>query len=286
MDNFYASVIIDDDIDGAVGGSVETPGPHQQQHIDNIRFSVRPPAFFKSNPVLWFLQMEAHFEINRLISDRTRYNAIVASIDSLVLAQVSDIVFSPPETDKYITLKRRILDRFAESDESRLKKLLTGLSLGDRKPSHLLREMKELAGSGLSTAALKSLWLQRLPTQCQAILSVSHEPLDAMSALADKICEVSFSEVYALSPKSGSSEPGTLENKFDNLLNKFQSLEKQISNLSRAKSPVLTRLPSRSPSRLNPKTTLDKSLCWYHRKFSDRAAKCIKPCNFRSHPEN
>ena len=79
-----------------------------------------------------------------------------ASIESEILSQVSDVILNPPETEEYTTLKRCLLERFADSEEQRLKKLITDLDLGDKRPSHLLREMKELAGPHVNEGMVKS----------------------------------------------------------------------------------------------------------------------------------
>lgn len=68
--------------------------------------------------------------MNRVISDKT----IVASIDGTSLQQVSDLMLDPPERDPYITLKTRVLERFADSDDKCLRKHLSEIANGDRKP--------------------------------------------------------------------------------------------------------------------------------------------------------
>ncbi|GFT52603.1 uncharacterized protein TNCV_3765121 [Trichonephila clavipes] len=69
-------------------------------------------------------------------------------------------------------------------------KLLTDLQLGDEKPSHLLRKMKELSNGQLQDDFLQSLWLQRVPPHIQTVLSASSEPLDKLAIIADKVSGV------------------------------------------------------------------------------------------------
>ncbi|GFY42299.1 uncharacterized protein TNIN_214911 [Trichonephila inaurata madagascariensis] len=64
------------------------------------------------------------------------------------------------------------------------------MELGDRRPSDLLRQMKSLAGSSISDELIKSLWLQRLPQQTQAIFSTSKDTLNNIAEMADKIISV------------------------------------------------------------------------------------------------
>lgn len=250
------------------------------RHRRTIRsITVKTPTFCRANPALWFIQMEAHFEMNRITSDRTKYNAIVASIDGNILQNVSDVVINPPQNNRYVTIKTRVLERFADSDESRLRKLLTGLSLGDKKPSQLLREMRELAGTGLSVAVLKSLWLQRLPAQCQAILSISSEEIDKVAAMADKICEISVSEICSVKADSKNhNNDNSLASKIDVLIKRIDKIESEIAKASRFNSNSRSRSQSvkRSASRSNENV---ERLCWYHKVFADKATKCMTPCS-------
>ncbi|GFY40222.1 transposon Tf2-6 polyprotein [Trichonephila inaurata madagascariensis] len=72
------------------------------------------------------------------------------------------------------------------------------MELGDRHPSDLLRQMKSLAGSSISDELIKSLWLQRLPQQTQAILSISKDSLNNIAEMADKIIAVYSSSEHGV----------------------------------------------------------------------------------------
>ncbi|GFV22557.1 uncharacterized protein TNCV_2077491 [Trichonephila clavipes] len=89
-------------------------------------------------------QCDHAFTFSGISSDDTKYSALVANLDAETLSYVSDIVLSPPKSDKYQTLSQRLITQFSDSETQTIKKLLTDLQLGDEKPSHLLRKMKEL----------------------------------------------------------------------------------------------------------------------------------------------
>ena len=77
------------------------------------------------------------------------------------------------------------------SAKIKLDRLLSGLQLGDKKPSQLLREMQSLATDQISEPVLTNLWLQRLPTHAQEILScMESAELTKISIAADKILDV------------------------------------------------------------------------------------------------
>lgn len=245
------------------------------------RISTKIPPFWKQNPALWFVQMESQFITKGVTSEKTKYHTIVSTIESEIAAQVSDIIMNPPTDAPYSALKERLLERFADSEEKRLKKLLSEIELGDRLPSHLLREMKELAGKRVNDDFMKSLWLQRLPQQTQAILSVSAEPLTKLAALADKIFQVADrpNEVYSISSSSSSNgsiqtlrqEVSVLTRKIEQLMNDRPGSR----SATRQRSQSRTRGRSRSTNQAKQHDT-----CWYHYKFKEQAKKCVTPCKF------
>ncbi|CAB0012980.1 unnamed protein product [Nesidiocoris tenuis] len=150
-----------------------------------------PPPFWKANVPIWFGQVEAQFRMKGINDDDDRFDCVIGAIDSSVLAQVGDLITNPPALNKYDTLKTRLIGCFSDSEEKKLQKLLQETKLGDQRPSHLLREMRELANNRVSEEILKTLWLQRLPANVQGILSVSADPnLATLAILADKILEV------------------------------------------------------------------------------------------------
>ncbi|GFV39074.1 ubiquitin-associated domain-containing protein 1 [Trichonephila clavipes] len=145
--------------------------------VEVARIALRLPPFWKSNVRLWIAQCDHAFTFSGISSDDTKCSALVANLDAETLSYVSDIVLSPPNSDKYHTLLQWLITQFSDSDTQKIKKLLTDLQLGDEKPSHLLRKMKELSNGQLQDDFLQSLWLQRMPPHIQTVLSASSEPL-------------------------------------------------------------------------------------------------------------
>ncbi|GFS99752.1 uncharacterized protein NPIL_405121 [Nephila pilipes] len=129
-----------------------------QQHVSRV--AAKLPPLWKQNIKHWFLQAEANFELFGITNDVTKYNNVIAAIDSEILSVVSDLLFDPPHEDRYVTLKNRLIQEFSDSENLHFRKLLSELQLGDDKPSHLLRKMKELAGTAINNDFLRNLWLQ------------------------------------------------------------------------------------------------------------------------------
>ena len=275
------------------------PNPNDV-HVSRI--AVKLPPLWKNNIKLWFVQAESNFELSGITADQTKYNNIIAAIDPETLSAVSDILLNPPASDKYDTLKNRLIAEFSDSENRQIRKLLSELHLGDDKPSHFLRKMRELAGTSLNDDFLKTLWLQRLPSEIQTILSVSSEPLENLAKLADKIAEVradplinvcavnnAVSSNLRASSRSDSSNP--LYHEVVTLRQEIAALSQQFQRFSRenprdrsrkryTKSPI-RRITSRSRERKNT-----SGFCYFHSKFGQEARKCHQPCSFNTNQEN
>jgi len=91
---------------------------------------------------------------------------------------------------KYETLKDTLIARFTDSEEKQLRFLIAGVELGEKRPSEMLRDLRQLSGGSVSENVLQTLWLQRLPSRVQEILAVvegvSYEKL---AELADKVSD-------------------------------------------------------------------------------------------------
>ena len=255
------------------------------------KLGVKLPPLWRNNIKLWFVQAESNFQLSGITSDGTKYNNIVAAIDPETLTAVSDILLNPPEQNKYVTLKSRMIQEFSDSENQQIRKLLSELQLGDDKPSHLLRKMRELAASSVTDDFLRTLFLQRLPAEMQSILSVSTESLDNLAKMADKIAEVrtdpSASGVYAITGRSRAEQASESPlNEMAALRAQVASLSKQIQRLSRAHSRERSRNRYfRSPRRNDDSASGE--YCFYHERFGKKARNCRDPCSFpKNNQEN
>ncbi|XP_036345855.1 uncharacterized protein LOC118755113 [Rhagoletis pomonella] len=172
----------------------------------------------------------------------------------------------------YDTLKAHIVQRFGESEQRRIKKLLQELELGDMRPSQLLREMRKLDGNGMNDAMLKLVWLNRLPPDVRSIISISREPLGKVACLADKILEARDGPQLHAASNAVSSVPNhTLTQQIEQLSKEITILKSRVSSQSRNRN--------RSSLRNRPQTPQSTAeTCWYHFKFGDNAKKCRPPC--------
>ena len=135
--------------------------------------NIKMPPFWKDNPAIWFDQVETAFALYRITNDVTKFRYVVLQFDRTVMPYVSDLVAKPPQTDKYKTLKDRIVTSFAETTELKLRRLLRGIDCQDDKPSAILQKIKNLSEGQCSESILRTLFLEQLPDQIRGIVSIN-----------------------------------------------------------------------------------------------------------------
>lgn len=261
----------------------EEGGTAKMEEADNQQVEVaayspvlRIPSFHKTDPELWFHQVESVFKKNNITSSASKFHTIVPALEFDVLQQASDIVKKPLSTTPYEDLKARLVIAYTESEHRRLQKLLEGRQLGDEKPSHLLRRMKQLAGATIADEMLKTLWMRSLPSSMQAsLISTGHTNLEKLAEVADRIQEVHYpAEVYSV---AANDEIGNLKEEIRRLTNEIAELKLGRPNDGR------TRKLSNSKGR-NPNSP--DWLCFYHFKFKQNAKKCEQPCSWKRRDED
>ncbi|XP_037563015.1 uncharacterized protein LOC119442272 [Dermacentor silvarum] len=94
--------------------------PAATANTDVCRVAVKLPPFWAESPEVWFAQVEAQFSLARIITqDRTRYDYVVAHLDSRYAAELRDVLASPPADDCYLHLKRELIRRLSPSQDEK-----------------------------------------------------------------------------------------------------------------------------------------------------------------------
>lgn len=251
------------------------------------RVSAKLPPFWNANPEIWFAQVEAQFIVAGITVDDTKFNHVIGNIDGKILSRVSDVVVAPPATDKYSALKAAILAAFADSQQKKSSKLLAEVELGDRKPSELLNEMRKLADNKVTDDFLRTLWSRCLPSNVSAILSTSDADLTGLAKMADKIMEVADFSNRISAVSSIDTSSSTLEGRIHNIEKTLAKLSEQIKSISLKINTNHSRSRSRATVlKASTETKAEPGKCWYHKKFADKANRCIAPCTFNTTSKN
>lgn len=263
---------------GSANTDSPTPTSDREQivHIDRIT-NVRFPPFWRNKPNLWFLQIEGLMRKAKITRDNLKLEELVCNLDADIMSIIEDILEGPPEEQNYQKAKERIIRIFSDSEESKVRTLLQGLTLGDSKPSELLRKMRSLAGGEITEDFLKNMWVQRLPTDMQQILTVNPGTLNNMAEQADKIADISVQlNISAVSASATQKSDGfaQIKKRMDEFAQTLLKIQKQLGQRTRSVSRGRSATPTRNA---NEKKS---SLCYFHKKFGDKATKCKDPCDF------
>lgn len=250
-----------------------------------MRVQMKVPPFWKECPELWFAKLESQFITTGVTTDATKYHTVVAALDNIYAMAISDIIRTPPATNKYTAIKQRLISVYADSQQKKLKKMLRELSLGDNKPSQLLRQMIDLASNQITADGIKTIWLERLGEthpSVASVLAIVAGPLDTLAEQADKMTDLASNTATIATT---SVQP--------NLQLQIEALTQAINSFGRSRTDKRNRgrSHSRDQSRNNrdsrSKSQPKYDTCWYHHKFGHKAKKCSNDgtCKFQK-PEN
>ncbi|UYV75001.1 hypothetical protein LAZ67_12002062 [Cordylochernes scorpioides] len=140
------------------------------------------------------MKLRSLFKINDITTEETKFNYLVSQLDPKYVENIWDIVSSKT---KFADSKARLLNWFKESENALIKRLITGVELGNMKPSKLLQKLRAIATPDISEKLIRTLWLDKLPDSFKAILLVSDEDVNKLAGMADKITDMTTkSEIY------------------------------------------------------------------------------------------
>ncbi|XP_052899532.1 toll-like receptor 3 [Anopheles moucheti] len=144
--------------------------------------SLKLPGFWMNAPDSWFIQAEAQFDLTYIRSENTKYAHLLASLTPDALDKVIDVIRSPPEENRYTSLKHALMTRLSASEEQRIGKLLYNAEIGDSSPSEFHRRMTQLAGSSTdvseSTLEMHNLLVSSTTSKLFDIFESSRKDMD------------------------------------------------------------------------------------------------------------
>ena len=219
--------------------------------IESNSVSIKLPTFWTIKAEIWFLQAESQFNIAKITVDETKYYNVLAALDQDTATKIQDLLQQPPEKEKYVTIKHRLLDTFTLSESSRATALLNIYKppgLGDRNPLELMDQMLALLGTHSPDFLFKE--MQCLPADIRLLLIRSKiTDCRQLAQAANELYNAVAQATYAVKRFQNSSKP----------------------------------LPSPSTIKEHPvQTDQVSSNCFYHQTYGSRARQCRPPCTFAS----
>ena len=148
--------------------------------------SIKLQEFWTTSPEVWFARVEAQFGTKNITQDQTRYDYVVSALDFKTAEEVQDVLVSPPEVEKYTTLKKALIKAFGKSQAERDSELLNLNGLGDRKPTALLRKINALNADPQTLK--RALFLSTFPADVQSILAgQDFSDIEKLAEAADRV---------------------------------------------------------------------------------------------------
>ncbi|BHF78219.1 hypothetical protein SprV_0602133100 [Sparganum proliferum] len=162
--------------------------PAQSLHVINFTL----PELWQHTLELFFIRIESAFYSANVIKELAKCHKLVEVLPASVISQVQSLLSNPPANVPYSTLKAQILRLTSLSDQQRYHQLIKEESLGDRKPSGLLRRMRSLLGDMQVDDKLVKMFLERLPADVQTILASGSQDLTVsqLAEMVDRMTEV------------------------------------------------------------------------------------------------
>ncbi|XP_078486370.1 uncharacterized protein LOC144744887 [Ciona intestinalis] len=208
--------------------------------------AVKLPAFWCSQPRVWFLQSESQFQLKRVTTDKTKFYHVVSALDQDTACRLMDILEQPPDRNTYEAIKRRLLHVFDLPRLERAARLINMPPSGERKPSALIMdETLALLGNLQPCLLFKYLFLQHMPEDIRPVLA--GEDIKDSRKLA-RIADLLW---HARNTRSEFSVSKTKK-----------QVVKQADNDGSGSTGV----------------------CYYHRWFGHKARRCYPPCSYSETP--
>ena len=170
---------------------------------------MKPPPFYRTNPTVWFRQMESQLVLAGITNDTTKYHHILAAIPEDVAINL------PMEIEDYSSLEDSITQVFQKSKTELIEEALGTISLDGQKPSVcLFRIRRKLSDCQLTmdNDVIKHRLMQAMPISTRSSLCAHLDlPPDKFAKLADTIYSYSKdpfqdnTQVYATQHSSSSS---------------------------------------------------------------------------------
>lgn len=267
------------------------------QQIMVVDGKVKLPEFFTENVDLWFWQVEAAFSAADVRSDAKKYYAIIGQLPASVIVKLADFRTNPPATgNMYQSLKDKIIKEYADSEQTKITKLLEDMPLGDQKPSQLLAKMRNrAANTAVTDNLLRQLWVRNLPETIRVILSTDDTtPINTMAETADRVQEAmkngllqsnrninSLQQTTTPLAQTPSAQPNQTSsgNQINDLSSIVATLTQEVKQLRMSQRRPRNNVANQGESsKNNDKREFD--FCWWHYVHRENAQKCKPPCKF------
>lgn len=274
---------------------VQTPGDQPMVTPHGIFRRMQMPRISKIQPENSFVQLECWLAYNNIITDEDKFGVLQLAIEPDTTAHMLTIINNPPATNRYPALKKAIIKLYAESQVSKMRKLLLQTSYSSSKPSIVLSEMRQFCPEGSNTEIFKSLFLERLPAHIRnSINSLKLLVPNAEQLTLDQIAEygdqqLDSGEQHSVHTVRANTIDEFLEQIIERVCKKFitkgqRSRSNSRSHDHRKNTPLTHVKPVERPSSSFDEAQQNASgpkPCYFHEKYGNgrhENKKCYPGC--------
>lgn len=262
------------------------------------------PQFLPADPEFWFTTLESQFSLRGIKRDDIKFSCIVArpprELCLYIKAENADQTPLAPNQTRYQRFKERVNRAFKVSEDAKLKQLIRSQPMLADKPSQMLVQLQNLAGTSATPALLRNVFLEQMPENIRPILAATQiQDVNKLAEIADSIIENISPHKYVNAVSD--NEPSDIKALFE--LQKQQvavqlsqdTLIKSMAETLKTLSAQVEKLQKfRSRSRSRPKNVFaDKNqssdnvdFCRYHNRYGRLAHRCEHPCAFNFSSKN
>jgi len=131
------------------------------------------------------MQLAGQFALSNIMLDSTKFYYVISQLDNKYVVEMEDIITNPPPTGRYDQIKTELMRRLSLPKKQRERQLLMHEEMGDRRPTQFLRHLRTFAGPSVPSDSLRTLWMDRLPPNIQAIIAMWFMQLEGQFALSN-----------------------------------------------------------------------------------------------------
>ena len=232
--------------------------------------AVKLSPFSTQEPVSWFRRAEVQFRLRKISDPCTQADYVLEAIPDNLFVRVSSWLDEQSGAIQYEDLKRYLLNEFTLTPSARAQRLLDfpKQPIGDRTANTVWQEMQSLArlpdlepatGKNRRVDIMRELWLQTLPPSVRAALHDAHDL--SMTELVQRADNLIIAANAAQRP----SPIAIVEE------------ETLVHALHGKRRPDKQNDARRPGAR---ETSTPPGICYYHRRFRDRARNCANGCTW------
>lgn len=260
--------------------------------------AIKLPNFWVKMPEGWFARAESQFRRAAITVEETKYDHVMSVLPEEVIADIYDVIEentlkatqypilrrTDPDTPvptPYTDLKAALISRKSASETERLEQILSRETLGSRKPSEFMRHLKSVRGTSqlVSDELILKLWMRALPQQVQhSLITSGKKEVNELTSLADLLFGIvspSANNVFSVTNPS--------DDRMSRVEQQISALTQMVQEMKVNSQGAPKRGRSRSKKRSTnptPNPSTSEKVCFYHRKYKEKAHRCVSPCNF------